>query len=101
MVKHGHISLNAEARRISRSSENRIWQFLIDRSFPRGEYVARLVAKRICQAMDQINDASGVEFVRQLVKSDKESAKMLLMPLYGMGPKSFEIYWSLVNKCSS
>jgi hypothetical protein len=101
LVKHGHVSLNTETKRISRNSENRIWQFLIDRSFPRGEYVARLVAKRICLAIDQINDAGGDEFVRQLVKSDKESAKMLLMPLYGMGPKSFQIYWSLANESSA
>ena len=100
-VENGYISINSDTRRISRVQENHIWQLLIDRSYPRGEYVARLIAKRICLAIDEINDAGGDEFMRKLVNSDKESAKILLMPLYGMGPKSFEIYWSLASESAA
>ncbi len=80
---------------IHRSSETLVWQFLMDLSYPRGEYVARLVARRICRAVDQINASGGIDFLRKAVAADKDDAREILMPLYGMGPKTFEVFWGL------
>lgn len=100
-VMNGHVSLDKETGRISRDSEDHIWQSLIDRSYTRGEYVARLIAKRICLAIDEINEEGAHKFMRKLANSDKESAKKLLIPLYGMGPKSFEVYWTLASESTT
>lgn len=87
------LMLDPETGAIYSSSESLVWQFLMNLSYPRGAYVARLVARRICRAVDQINAFGGIDFLRKAAAVDEDAAREILMPLYGMGPKSFEVFW--------
>ena len=72
-------------------NENEISDFLIkDNSYKRGDYVAKLVAKRIKKSNHQINSLGGVKFLETLNNSSPEEISSLLMPLYGVGPKLIE-----------
>ena len=78
-------------------SEDALFDAITTEPYPRGDYVARLVANRICKAIDQINSEGGTRFLLELQSSNFERASSLLLPLYGVGPKFVENYCILAG----
>jgi hypothetical protein len=79
------------------SSEDDIFRAIATDSYPKGEYVARLVANRIFRTCLQINELGAINFLQRLRASDAAEASSLLLPLFGVGPKFVENYCLLAG----
>ena len=62
-----------------------IYSWLISSSFPRGEYVARLVSTRIDRSIEQINSKGGAKFLISLHVASESDVRDMLSPLFGVG----------------
>jgi len=82
---------------IIQSEEQKIYELLLSSSYPRGEYVARLVSNRICRAVEQINSQGGVAFLRSLTSSNDSGIRPRLLPLFGVGEKFISCYLELAG----
>lgn len=89
-AQHGAALLNCK-------SEDDIFDALVSGSFPRGDYVARLVAGRISRSLEQVNSQGGCEFLNRLSASNFSQVSSLLLPLYGVGPKFVDTYCLLAG----
>lgn len=91
------IGLDPRSELIRYAAEDALCSSLMSNEYPRGEYVARLVAKRITKAFEQINHQGGSAFLIKLMNSNCQEVSSLLMPLYGVGPKFVETYCLLAG----
>ncbi len=82
---------------IIRCEEQKIYDLLLSSSYPRGEYVARLVSNRICRAAGQINSQGGVAFLKSLTSSSEADVRLQLLPLFGVGEKFISCYLELAG----
>lgn len=73
-------------------NEKSIYSWLNSSSYPRGEYVARLVATRIRRSAEQINSRGGVQFLETLHDLAECDVRATLSPLYGVGEKFIDNY---------
>jgi len=97
LVEEGFVSVQPGSTLLSRLEEEAFFKLMVGMRHPRGEYVARLVANRICRSVDQINDLGGTAFLDRLSRSDFPTASKLLLPLYGVGPGFVKIYCLLAG----
>jgi hypothetical protein len=91
------LDINTSTGLILCCEEDKLFEAIISEPYPRGNYVARLVAQRIKRAIDQINLAGGAQFLVELEASGFERGCFLLLPLYGVGPKFVENYCILAG----
>ncbi len=98
LVNDRYVSIEDGCTNISRRTKEDIASYLISTGYPRGAYVAQLVASRIHKAIDQINQGGGLVFISKLVSSPPEEASSMLLPLYGVGPRFIEVYLTLAAK---
>lgn len=91
------VGLDLDSLLLTFADEEDIWTLLMLNGYPRGDYVARLVARRIRKALMQINQQGGLSFLANLTQADFSQASRLLMPLYGVGPKFVETYCLLAG----
>lgn len=75
-----------------RCEEKSIFSWLNASSYPRGEYVAGLVAGRIKRSAEQINSVGGVKFLESLHTLGEAEIRASLSPLYGVGEKFIDNY---------
>ena len=80
------------------SSEESLYNAIVSDSYPRGDYVVRLVSLRICKSIEQINSIGGTCFLHELNSADFEMASAMLLPLYGVGQKFVEDFCLLAGK---
>jgi len=92
MFEAGIVSINTSENLIVCATEVALFEFLLSSKYPRGDYVARLVAKRISCAIDQVNGQGGLTFLEKLFSASEHQAAELLLPLYGVGPKFLETF---------
>ena len=97
LVEDEFVSIRPGQKSIVRVEEDEIFNHLVGMGHPRGAYVARLVANRICRNVDQINDLGGTEFLQRLVLSDRSRVEELLSPLFGVGPGFVGVYCFLAG----
>jgi len=97
LFKSKVVSIETHSEFILFSSEDAIFSFLTSNSYPRGDYVSRLVASRICRSIEQINLQGGVIFIRQLRGASGSNIRSLLLPLYGVGDKFICTYFLLAG----
>ena len=83
---------------VSCSSEELIYHAIVSDSYPRGDYVVRLVSRRICNSIEQINSMGGACFLNELNSADYGMASAMLLPLYGVGQKFVEDFCLLAGK---
>jgi hypothetical protein len=79
------------------SGEDDVFRAIATDSYPKGEYVARLVANRMFRACLQINEFGAILFLQRLRASNAAEASSLLLPLFGVGPKFVENYCLLAG----
>ena len=84
--------IEVETETVTCGSEDAIFNFIVSHSYPRGDYVARLVSSRICKAIKQINSKGGTRFLDELNAADFGKSSAMLLPLYGVGPRFVENY---------
>jgi hypothetical protein len=97
LVEGSYVSTNCEDKLIVRVTEDEIFNQLIGMGHPRGAYVARLVANRICRCIDQINELGGTVFLHSLGLSDYTRIEEMLLPLFGVGPIFVKVYCLLAG----
>lgn len=73
-------------------NENLIVTSMTSSSYPRGEYVAKLVSNRIQRSTEQINSQGGVKFLESLHALAESEVRASLSPLYGVGEKFIDNY---------
>lgn len=73
-------------------NENLVMSSIVSSSYPRGEYVARLVSNRIQRSVKQINSQGGVKFLESLHLLGESDVRATLSPLYGVGEKFIDNY---------
>ena len=81
-----------EESRLVKCEEQRISSWLNSSSYPRGEYVAKLVANRIKRSTEQINIQGGAEFLESLHLLSESDIRATLSPLFGVGERFIENY---------
>ncbi len=101
LLKTGKLHFEPETGLIICCSEDELFAAITAEPYPRGDYVARLVANRIHRSIEQINAEGGTRFLERLKKSDFSGVSSMLLPLYGVGPKFVENYCLLagIEKC--
>ena len=98
LIKAKVLSIDPSNESIKCKNENEISDFLInDNDYKRGDYVAKLVAKRIKNSNQQINSLGGVKFLETLNNSNAKEISSLLMPMYGVGPKLIDNFCLLLE----
>jgi hypothetical protein len=78
-------------------SENTVFDAITAQEYPRGEYVARLVAGRIVRSIEQINSLGGSAYLDQLGNMNYAETRVHLLPLYGVGEKFVDAYCLLAG----
>ena len=78
-------------------SENDIFNAISAEAFPRGEYVTRLIARRICKSFGQINSQGGGNLLVELNTAGRSVVRERLLPLYGVGEKFVDAYCLLAG----
>ena len=97
MFVAGIVFINTSDKLIECATEDALFKFLRSSRYPRGDYVARLVAKRISNAIIQVNGQGGASFLEKLSSASEHQAAGLLLPLYGVGPKFVETFCLLAG----
>ena len=87
----GIASIDTESDLIQCEEES-VYSYLNSSSYPRGEYVARLVANRIKRSIDQINHQGGAKFLESLHLMNESDTRAALSPLFGVGEKFVDNY---------
>ena len=75
-----------------RCEERNICSWLSSSSYPRGEYVAALVANRIKRSSEQINSQNALKFLESLHLLSEFETRSVLSPLFGIGEKFIDNY---------
>lgn len=91
------VSIETDSEFILFSSEDAIFSFITSNSYPRGDYVSRLVANRIFRSLEQINLQGGVIFLRLLRGASGSGIRSRLLPLYGVGDTFIGTYFLLAG----
>ena len=73
--------------KVIQCDKNLVAASIISSSYPRGEYVAKLVADRIQRSAEQINSRGGVGFLESLHVMNELDARAALSTLFGVGEK--------------
>jgi hypothetical protein len=97
LLQSGKLQIDPATGNLTCCSEDELFMAITAESYPRGDYVARLVANRIHRAIEQINADGGTRFLERLKESDFSGASSMLLSLYGIGPKSVENYCLLAG----
>lgn len=97
LIETSTIALDLRLGMVAVKSEDDILWLLMSDIYPKGEYVARLVANRIVRSFQQINSLGATRFLGQLRSANDTKASSLLLPLYGVGPKFVENYCLLAG----
>lgn len=92
LVEAQVVSIESDSSLISFAGEDEIFSAIISSSYPRGNYVSRLVANRIFRSLEQINSQGGSEFLRFLSSASMIDIRSRLLPLYGVGEKFLDSY---------
>jgi hypothetical protein len=91
MEEDAIVAIDTESHLI-KCEEQLIFSWLHSSSYPRGEYVARLVANRIKRSTEQINSQGGATFLESLKLLSESDARAALTPLFGVGEKFINGY---------
>ena len=97
LVKSKVFSLNGLTGDITALDEDKIFEEIMVKGYPRGSYVVRLIAGRISKSIVQINSQGGSAFLEQLNASGYSEVRSRLLPLYGVGEKFIEAYCLLAD----
>jgi hypothetical protein len=97
LLETGKLHCDPGTGRVICCSEDELVAVITAEPYPRGDYVARLVANRIHRAIEQINAEGGALFLERLKDSDFRGASSMLLPLYGVGPRFVENYCLLAG----
>lgn len=97
LIETSTIALDLRLGMVAVKSEDDILGLVMSDIYPKGEYVARLVANRILRSFQQINSLGATRFLGQLRSANDIEASSLLLPLYGVGPKFVENYCLLAG----
>ena len=82
---------------IAALDEDKIFEEITAKGYPRGPYVVRLIAGRISKSIEQINSQGGSVFLEKLNSSGYSEVRSRLLPLYGVGEKFIEAYCLLAD----
>jgi len=97
LIETSTISFDLLLDMVAVTSEDDVLRLVMSDSYPKGEYVARLVANRILRSFQQINSLGATHFLRQLRSANERQASSLLLPLFGVGPKFVKNYCLLAG----
>ncbi len=97
LVKSKVFSFNDLPGDIVALDEDKIFEEIMAKGYPRGPYVVRLIAGRISKSIEQINSQGGSVFLEQLNSSGYSEVRSRLLPLYGVGEKFIEAYCLLTG----
>jgi hypothetical protein len=97
LVKSKVFSFNDLPGDIIALDEDKIFDEIMAKGYPRGAYVVRLIAGRISKSIEQINSQGGSVFLGQLNSSGYSGVRSRLLPLYGVGEKFIEAYCLLAG----
>ncbi len=92
LVESRVVSIEYVSGLINFPDENAIFSAITSNSYPRGDYVSRLVANRIFRSFEQINSQGGVTFLSLLSAASMPDVRSRLLPLYGVGEKFVNSY---------
>jgi hypothetical protein len=91
------VSIEKDSGLLISLGEEAIFSAITSSSYPRGQYVSRLVANRIFRSLEQINSQGGSAFLRLLSAASASDIRSHLLPLYGVGNKFITSYLLLAG----
>lgn len=97
LIMANTFSIDEASESVVAPIENVIFDAITAQEYPRGEYVARLVAGRIVRSIEQINSLGGSTYLDQLSDLNYAAARAHLLPLFGVGDKFVDAYCLLAG----